>query len=29
MEQICDLEAAELQKIPVKVCLMFYNVKIY
>ena len=27
-EQICDLETVELQEIPIKVCVMFYDIEI-
>ena len=28
MEQICDLETVKPQKIPIKVCVIFYNIEI-
>ena len=28
MGQICDLETAEPQKIPIKVCVIFYNIEL-
>ena len=28
MGQICDLETVEPQEIPIKVCVMFYNIEI-
>ena len=29
MEQICDLETGEPQEIPIKFCVMFYNIEIW
>ena len=29
MGQTCDLDTAEQQEIPIKVCVIFYNIEIY